>query len=67
MTTDELTKKLIQDCEQSELPMADQAAALGTAYATYLIANGVPPAELRYFLDRAIKIIEDIKNPEVVN
>jgi hypothetical protein len=61
MTTEALTKFLMRACEISTLPLASQADALGTAYVSYLMANGYSSAELRDFLDSAIVVIEDIE------
>jgi hypothetical protein len=61
MTTEVLTKLLMRACEISTLPLADQAEALGTAYASYLMANGFPASELRDFLNRAIAVIEEVE------
>jgi hypothetical protein len=60
MTVNELTNELMEACEASDLPLFDQAAALGTAYASYLMAKNIPPADLRDFLNRAIEVIEDL-------
>jgi hypothetical protein len=57
MTTDDLSKKLMQECRTSGLPLLDQATALGTAYACYLITKGVTRAELHGFIDQALKVI----------
>jgi hypothetical protein len=67
MTTEALTKLLMRACETSTLPLANQAEALGTAYASYLMAKGYPAADLRDFLNRAILVIEDIERKNSIN
>ena len=67
MTTEELTKLLMRACEISTLPLANQAEALGTAYASYLMANGFPAADLRDFLNSAIAVIEEVEQSGPIN
>jgi hypothetical protein len=61
MTMDDLSKKLMRECEGSGLPLHVQAMALGAAYVSYLMAHNISPAALHTFLDKAIGVIEDVK------
>ena len=67
MTTEALTKFWMRACEISTLPLASQAEALGTAYVSYLMANGYSSAEVAGdFLDSAIVVIEDLERKNTV-